>query len=128
MPITAADIVELQQLTSLYCHLIDRGETESFDRIYTEDATWDLSAIGAGVIEGLPAIREFVKSAANPIAHHLDCVYVAEVDGKVVVRSKVMMYASLGNVRAGIELINVVTRTDNGWRVKHRHPEILGRS
>jgi ketosteroid isomerase-like protein len=128
MTISTDDVVALQQLTSQYCYLIDAFDVDAMHQIYTDDAIWDLTSIGASRIEGLSGIQGHLRAIEDlprPFGHYLTCVHVDERDGEVVVRSKYFLPRANADTMFG-ELTDIVVRTEKGWRVRHRSPTPAG--
>ncbi|MFE7746169.1 nuclear transport factor 2 family protein [Nocardia sp. NPDC057455] len=72
-------------------HLVDAGELDRMDELFTADVIYDLTDLGFGELRGVPALREAALALgdANPVGHHVTNVLITENDaGTVVVRSK----------------------------------------
>jgi hypothetical protein len=114
-----ADRVELAEMAALYGDLIDERDWAGLDRVFTADAVFDMTDIGVGAVEGLEAIREHMRGARHPLAHHITNVYIESGD-PVRLRSRVI--GILDDRRAGSGFYrDRVVKTAAGWRIEHRH-------
>ena len=114
-----ADRVALLEMAALYGDLIDERDWPGLDRVFTDDAVFDMTDIGVGAVEGLDAIREHMRGARHPLAHHITNVYI-DSDDPVRLRSRVI--GILDDRRAGSGFYrDRVVRTPAGWRIEHRH-------
>jgi ketosteroid isomerase-like protein len=124
MALTADDIVAIHQLVALHGHLVDAGELQRLDELFTSDAIYDVTALGQSTLHGIDAFRAaseaFADDERNPVAHHVTNIIVTEgVDGGATVRSKGI--GVLHDGRAGSVTYNDrVTRTPDGWRIAAR--------
>lgn len=122
MPLTSDDRIAITDLINLHGHLTDRGDLEGLSALFTEDVTYDVSALGGTVLAGLAAIRKaaLALGEGNPVAHHVTNVVLEEAaDGTVRALSKgfgVMADGSVGS--ATYE--DIVERGPAGWRITHR--------
>ena len=115
-----ADRLELHELPGRYGDAIDDRDWERLDRIFTDDAVFDLTDLGAPRLEGLEAIRAFMDTEArHPRSHTMTNIYVDEsVEG---VRLSFRILALLPEGRMGTaSYYDDVVKTDAGCRVKHR--------
>ncbi|MFD8307662.1 nuclear transport factor 2 family protein [Streptomyces sp. NPDC059690] len=122
MALALEDRVAVTELVALHGHLVDEGELDRADEVFTPDVVYDLSDFGQGEVVGLAALirAALALGAANPVAHHVTNVVVEEVaEGRVRVRSKglgIMADGSCGSVTYE----DVVVRTEVGWRIGRR--------
>jgi hypothetical protein len=122
MALALEDRLAVTELIALHGHLMDAGELDRADEVFTPDVVYDLSDFGQGEVTGLAALKKaaLALGAGNPVAHHVTNVVVEEVsDGRVRARSKglgVMADGSCGSVTYE----DVVVRVDAGWRISHR--------
>ena len=120
--LTIEDRFAIMDVINLHGHLTDRGEFTSMPTLFAEDVTYDVSALGGGVIVGLSALREaaLALGEANPVAHHVTNIVVDEApDGTVRALSKgfgVMADGSVGSVTYD----DTLNYSDKGWRITHR--------
>jgi hypothetical protein len=122
MALTADDRFAITDLINLHGHLIDRGDFAGLAAVFTEDAAYDVTALGGGVLVGWEATREAALALGdgNPVAHHVTNIVLHEVsDGTVHATSKglgIMADGSAGSVTYD----DTVERTAAGWRITHR--------
>jgi 3-phenylpropionate/cinnamic acid dioxygenase small subunit len=115
-----ADRLELHELPGRYGDAIDDRDWERLGRIFTEDATFDLTDLGGPRLVGLAEIRRYMdEDAAHPQTHLMTNIYVDEqADGakmyfRIVARAK-------GGVFGTASYYDDVVKTPAGWRVKDR--------
>ena len=114
-----ADHLELHELPGRYGDLIDDRDWAGLSRIFVDDATF---AIPDQVLDGLDAIRDYMRGARHPRTHLMTNVYVDEPDlppGEVVLRSRLVGMRRDGRIFSG-RYRDVVVKTDAGWRVTTR--------
>ena len=122
MPLTEQDRLAIHELISLHGHLADDRRPDQLDRLLTEDAVYDLTAVGMATVRGLPALRRLFEEAPGeqPVGHHVTNVIVTDGgDGSAQVRSKAL--AVMADGRAGTAVYeDRVVPTPAGWRIAHR--------
>ncbi|MFJ2236327.1 nuclear transport factor 2 family protein [Streptomyces sp. NPDC087859] len=122
MTLPLEDRLAITELISLHGHLVDDGQLDRFEEVFTSEVVYDLSDYGQGEVVGVAALREaaLTLGSANPVAHHVTNVVIGEApDGRVRVRSKglgIMADGSCGSVTYD----DTVVRAGAGWRVSHR--------
>ena len=121
----ASDIIEIHQLLGLYGHVVDAGDWDRFDELFTADAALDYTAVRAPrVFRGVDEIREYFRDANHPSAHHVTNIVVFEAEGEVQVRSKfIAPYTRPTHDPSrwyGGDYEDVVVRTPAGWRFRQR--------
>ncbi len=125
MSISLEDRVELHELPGRYGDAIDDRNWPGLDRIFTDDAVFDLTDLGVPLLEGLPEIKRFMdEDAQHPKTHTMTNIYVDEtVDGAglAVVKLNFRIVAlQKGGLTGTASYYDDVVKTDVGWRVKHR--------
>lgn len=103
-------------------HVIDRGELDRLDTVFTPDTTYDMSAVGLPVMTGVDALRAGALRLGvhNPVAHHVtDVVILSSTADEAVVASKGLMLTVEGTLRS-VTHRDVVRRTADGWRIASR--------
>jgi hypothetical protein len=119
------DIVEIEQLMALYSHAVDNSDQGLLPLVFTEDAVWASAYTPPDMPEnayrGLPAIIEFFSLGIPPHSptHQTMNVWVREENGQTLVRSKWIAHPEEEKIWMG-DYDDVVVRTPNGWRIKHR--------
>ena len=115
-----ADRLELHELPGRYGDAIDDRDWDGLARIFTEDAVFDLTDLGAPRLEGLAEIRRFMdEDAEHPLTHLMTNIYVdEEPDG---VRLSFRIVALMPERRVGTaSYYDRVVKTAEGWRVQDR--------
>ena len=116
------DIFDIQQLINLYGHILDEREFSRAREVFTEDALYDVSDFGSGVLRGATAIAQLWAGAGakHPLGHHATNIVVnEESDGTVRVVSKGMGVRPNGTV-SSVLYRDIVGRTSSGWRILER--------
>lgn len=114
------DIVEINQLLSLWGHVIDGKAWDRFADILTEDASYDCSIFGFPRVRGIEAIRGTFDREGHALAHHTTNVYVQEGPGEELrAQSKGLGLLSDGKV-ASVTFVDAFRRTPSGWRLASR--------
>ncbi len=117
------DRLDLHELAARYGDLIDERDWDGLDRVFTEDAVFDLADVDGPRLVGLDAIRRHMEGARHPHAHLIVNVYV-DAGPAVELRSRVLGILDGRRVGSGWYR-DVVVRTDRGWRVQHRNFRML---
>lgn len=73
MPFTTQDRLEVADLVMMHGHLVDAGELDRLDELFTTDVCYDTTGVGGGVIHGTATLREAALALGdgNPVAHHV---------------------------------------------------------
>ncbi|MET8873367.1 nuclear transport factor 2 family protein [Nocardia sp. NPDC004604] len=121
MALSAQDRIEIGDLIALHGHLMDTGELDRMDELFTAGITYDLNDFGLGELRGIPALREAAGAlgAGNPVGHHITNVVIAEADGAVRVRSKGIGIHADGS-SSSVEYDDTVVHEAGGWRISYR--------
>ena len=115
-----ADRLELHELPGRYGDAIDDRDWEGLNRIFTDDATFDLTDLGVRMLTGLPAIKRFMDvDAEHPLTHMMTNIYVDEVPDRVTMNFRIVALRKGGLVGTA-SYYDVVVKTPDGWRVKDR--------
>jgi SnoaL-like domain len=122
MTLSVEDRLSIHELISLHGHVADDRQHERLGLLFTDDAVYDVSAYGLGLVRGLDALTElFVQRPGDqPIGHHVTNVIVQPSSGaRATVRSKGLGIMADGT--AGTVIYDdVVVRTEAGWRISVR--------
>jgi 3-phenylpropionate/cinnamic acid dioxygenase small subunit len=117
-----ADRIRIHELISWHGHLMDEGEFDRLDELFTEDVVYDVSAFGSGRLDGWQAVADAARAlgAANPLGHHVTNIVVLSIDGdQARVRSKGLAVMSDGSA-GSVVYEDQVRRTGSGWRIAER--------
>ena len=115
-----ADRLELHELPGRYGDAIDDRDWDRLDQIFTADAVFDLTDLGAPRLEGLDAIKRYMAEDANhPRTHTMTNIYVDETTEGAKLRFRIL--ALLPERRVGTaSYYDDVVKTPEGWRVQNR--------
>ncbi len=120
MTINIADRLELHELPGRYGDAIDDRNWDRLREIFTDDAVFDLTGVGARRLEGIDDIVHFMNvEASHPKTHMMTNVYVDEQDENVIMNFRIVALLGKGLVGTASYYDRVV-KTDQGWRVQHR--------
>lgn len=115
-----ADRLELHELPGRYGDAIDDRDWDRLDQIFTADAVFDLTDLGAPRLEGLAAIKRYMaEDADHPRTHTMTNIYVDETAEGAKLRFRIL--ALLPERRVGTaSYYDDVVKTPEGWRVQNR--------
>jgi ketosteroid isomerase-like protein len=122
MALSAQDRIEITDLINRHGHLVDAGELDQVDELFTEDIVYDVSDFGFGALRGKAAIREatLALGAANPLGHHVTNIVITPVD-EVTARVQSKGIGIMATGRAGsVVYDDTATRHPNSWKLRHR--------
>lgn len=121
MALSVQDRIEIGDLIALHGHLMDAGELDRMDELFTAGITYDLNDFGRGELRGILALQEAAVAlgGGNPVGHHITNVVITETDGAVRVRSKGIGIYADGTSRS-VEYDDLLVREAAGWRISYR--------
>jgi 3-phenylpropionate/cinnamic acid dioxygenase small subunit len=122
MTLSWEDHVTVSELIALHGHLIDAGELDRLDEVFTEDVAYDVSDYGFGILQGLTANREAALALGdrNPVGHHVTNVVLTE-QGPDLVRARSKGIGIMADGTCGsVTYDDTVVRTERGWRISTR--------
>ena len=115
-----ADRLELHELPGRYGDAIDDRDWPRLATIFTDDAVFDLTDLGAPRLEGLARIQQFMDTEAqHPRTHLMTNIYVDETPGGAQLFFRIVAMLPENKVGTASYYDDVV-KTPSGWRVKHR--------
>jgi ketosteroid isomerase-like protein len=120
--LSADDRFAITDLINLHGHLMDRGDFDGAEALFTDDVVYDVSAFGAGIQIGLAGAREaaYARIDSQPIAHHVTNIVLTETgDGEVHALSKGLGIKADGSA-GSVTYDDTLHRTPAGWRITHR--------
>ncbi|QFG20361.1 nuclear transport factor 2 family protein [Actinomadura sp. WMMB 499] len=122
MALSCEDRMAISELLALYGHLCDSGELDRLHEVFTIDVTYDVTALGGGVLEGTAACAEAGRALgdANPVGHHVTNIVLTE-DGAGRVRALSKGIGVNADGTAGsVTYDDTVVRVRGHWRIGHR--------
>jgi len=121
MTLSVEDRLAITEMISWHGHLADSRELERMDEVFTPDAVFDLTDVGAGTVEGLDALRRLAEAIPeHPVGHHVTNVVLTPTgDGRVHARSKGIAVHADGGC-GSVTYDDVLDRGEQGWRITHR--------
>ena len=122
-----ADRLELHELPGRYGDCIDGRDWAGLACIFTPDAVFDLTDVGAPRLEGLAAIQHFMAEfAEHPMTHLMTNIHVDEEADGVHMSFRIIALREDRRVDSG-RYRDVVVKTSDGWRVADRVFTVLRR-
>lgn len=122
MNLTTSDRLEIHELMNLHGHLVDAGELERLDELFTYDVVYDLRDFGGTELRGIDAIAQASTTLgdANPLAHHVTNVLITGAEGPLVrVMSKGIGIRADGSA-GSVTYQDEVRKDAAGWRISRR--------
>lgn len=122
MTLAAEDRLAITELIALHGHLVDDGELDRFDELFTDDIVYDTSDLGHGEMHGLAAFRDAALAMAErgPVSHHVTNIILTEAgDDQVRARSKGIGIKADGTC-GSVTYDDVIVRGEQGWRISRR--------
>ena len=116
------DRAAIGELLALHGHLFDDGELDLLGVLFTPGVSYDVTALGGGVLHGIDAIRDAALAVGerNPLGHHVTNVVLSEqADGSVRARSKGIGVNADGTVGT-VTYEDTIVRAGAGWRIAAR--------
>ena len=115
MTIDIADRLELHELPGRYGDAIDDRNWDRLRDIFTDDAVFDLTGVGARRLEGIDDIVHFMNiEASHPKTHMMTNIYVDEHEETVTMNFRIVALLGKGLVGTASYYDRVV-KTDRGW-------------
>ena len=116
----SSEIVAIEQVYALYGYVMDDRAWDRLGAVFAADCTFDATAFGLPIANGLDGVREMSEAAAEPLAHHVTNVFVEQIgDNTARARAKALGTYSKGRAFSG-EYEDTLVRTPEGWRIKLR--------
>ncbi|MFE5091454.1 nuclear transport factor 2 family protein [Streptomyces sp. NPDC056638] len=122
MTLGAEDRLAINELIALQWHLVDDGELDRLDELFTADVVYDASDLGHGSMHGLDAFRDAARAMGRRglVSHHVTNVVLTEVgDDQVRARSKGIGIKADGT-SGSVTYEDVIVRDERGWRINRR--------
>ncbi|NUW38635.1 nuclear transport factor 2 family protein [Nonomuraea rhodomycinica] len=122
MALDLDDRTVITELIAMHGHLVDGGELDRLDEVFTEDLLYDVTDLGGGIIEGLAGLRAaaLAMGEANPVGHHVTNIVLTSLpDGRVRGLSKGIGVRADGTC-GSVTYEDTITRCERGWRISHR--------
>ncbi len=122
MALTPEDRTAITDLILLHGHLVDDGELDRLDELFTADVRYDLTDFGQGTLEGRAAIRAAALALgdANSVGHHVTNIVLTELaDGRVRALSKGIGIKADGTC-GSVTYEDIAEHRADGWRIAYR--------
>ncbi|NKB99582.1 MAG: hypothetical protein GKR90_13950 [Pseudomonadales bacterium] len=118
--LTTADRVEIHELPGRYGDSIDDRNWSGLDKVFTQDAVFDLTGVGSRICTGLDDIKSFMESeAAHPRTHMMTNIYTDSDEDGVTLRFRIVALIGKGRTSTA-SYYDKIVKTDDGWRTQHR--------
>jgi hypothetical protein len=122
MELTTDDRLAICELINLHGHLMDSGEFERLDELFSPDVAYDLTAYGRGILRGIDMIVAAAQALGdgNPLAHHVtNIVITGAAEASVFVVSKGIAVRSDGSC-GSVVYHDEIRKVGAGWRIATR--------
>ncbi|MCX4553535.1 nuclear transport factor 2 family protein [Streptomyces sp. NBC_01387] len=122
MELAAEDRDAITDLISMHGHLIDAGELDRLEELFTADVVYDVTDFGQAPLRGVAAIKQaaLALGEANPVAHHVTNIVLTPATGDLVhARSKGIGVNADGTCGSAT-YEDTIVRGPQGWRITHR--------
>lgn len=116
------DRLDMTDTLGRFGHVVDQGDLDRLDTVFTADAVYDMSAAQFPMMQGIEAIRAGALHLGdqNPLAHHVtDIVVIDDQGDEATVQSKGLMLTVDSTLRS-VTYRDVLRRTAHGWRIARR--------
>ncbi len=117
------DKIEIYELLARYTHYIDYGHIDDLHEIWTNDCSFKATAPTID-INGLDELKTFFRQTTehSPNYRHLTSnQWIEEVEGKIIHHAYLQVVDVVENTLiASGRYADIVTNTDNGWRISSR--------
>ena len=121
-----ADRLDLHELPGRYGDAIDDRNWDGLGRIFTDDATFDLTDLGVPMLTGLGAIKHFMDvDAEHPLTHMMTNIYVDELADRVTMNFRIVALRKGGLVGTA-SYYDVVVKTAEGCGSRIGSPPVGG--
>jgi hypothetical protein len=115
------DVIAIQQLLSLYGHLIDSQDWGRLNEVFTEDAVFDGTDLGWPMLGSLAELITYWTDPAtiHPLGHHSTNVVVTSTgpDTATCLSKNVSVHE---DVVKSSTYTDTLRRTPDGWRLTSR--------
>ncbi|MEO3756260.1 nuclear transport factor 2 family protein [Streptomyces sp. B6B3] len=122
MALPAEDRTAITELVYLHGHLIDGGELNRLDELFTPDVVYDVTDLGQEPLRGIDELRQAALALGdlNPVGHHVTNLVLTEVGAdRVRARSKGIGINADGTC-GSVTYDDDIVRTRDGWRIAYR--------
>lgn len=122
MTLSADDRLAIHELVALHGHLIDAGEFDRLDELFTDDFVYDLEAFGLGLLKGPQALTAASRALGdrNPLGHHVTNIMVIADEGNAATVRSMGIGIQADGTSGTVVYEDRVRRTSKGWRITHR--------
>ncbi|QGN32577.1 nuclear transport factor 2 family protein [Microlunatus sp. Gsoil 973] len=122
MPLTHEQRDLIADLINLHGHLLDSGDLDGADKLFTPDVVYDVRDFGFGTMHGTAAVHDYLLGLGqgNPIGHHVTNIVITHIDERTArVRSKGLGVRADGTTRS-VAYDDITTLGHDGWKISHR--------
>lgn len=130
-PDRLADVEAIRQLTHAYSRAVDTSNLDELMDLFTDDAEWDTTAFGMGVVRGQADIREFFATLIENTSSrvHLALNHRIDVDGDsayatVYLHAFVVHPDGRRDESVGY-YADTYALSDRGWKIRRRAAHAL---
>ena len=120
--LTVDDRLTIHELLAMHGHLVDAGELDRLDEVFTANLVYDVSDLGSKPLHGIAAVREaaLALGPGNPLGHHVTNVALTAVDDATVHARSKGIGVNADGTTGSVTYEDTVTRGVDGWRISYR--------
>ncbi|MFF9508634.1 nuclear transport factor 2 family protein [Streptomyces sp. NPDC014724] len=122
MTLGVEDRMAITELIGLHGHLVDDGELDRLEELFTADVVYDATDLGHGALHGPAAVRDAARAMGErgTVGHHVTNIILTPVSGdQVRARSKGIGTRSDGTC-GSVTYEDLIVRGAKGWRISRR--------
>ncbi|MCB8913984.1 nuclear transport factor 2 family protein [Rhodococcus rhodochrous] len=117
---------KIADVVARYADYCDHGEWEKAARLFTQDGIFDAEAIFGQVVQGRPALAEFMSTRPAAVAHHPTTFYVDAVkDDEYHVRMKMLVL--FNGAFSSIDYRWTMTEVGDEMQIRRQEIAMVGR-
>lgn len=122
MTLGVEDRMAITELIGLHGHLVDDGELDRLEELFTADVVYDATDLGHGALHGPAAVRDAARAMREhgTVGHHVTNIILTEVsEDQVRARSKGIGARADGTC-GSVTYEDLIVRGTKGWRISRR--------
>ncbi|WP_336713842.1 nuclear transport factor 2 family protein [Arthrobacter sp. USHLN218] len=120
------DVEQIRRLVHQYCRAIDTFQLSDVVGTFTDDAVWDMSALGASQASGIENVRASFAALIDSLTAcvHFTTNHLVDVDGDTATGTVYCHAFAIGADGSRVENLILYTddytRTAGGWKFQRR--------
>jgi hypothetical protein len=116
----------ISDVVARYADYCDHGQWEKAAGLFTDDGVFDAQGIFGKVVEGRPALAEFMSTRPRAVAHHPTTFYVDGIkDDEYHVRMKMLVL--FDGALSSIDYLWVMAEVGEELQIRRQEISMVGR-